>query len=114
MQQGVALLRTPQGFVFAPVKGEEAIAPDEFKALPEDEQKRISNAIETYGERLTKLLHEFPRWRREMQTQMRQASRDTMALAVGHLIEELTERYVDLPDGDGIPRCGAQGRRGKR
>lgn len=98
VQQGVALLRTPRGFVFAPVKGDEAIAPDEFKALPEEEQKRISNAIEIYGERLTKLLHQFPRWRREMQTQMRQASRDTMSLAVGHLIEELTERYVDLPE----------------
>lgn len=98
VQHGVALLRTPQGFVFAPVKGEEPIVPDEFKALPEEEQKRISSAIEAFGERLTKLLHEFPRWRREMQTQMRQASRDTMALAVGHLIEELTERYVDLPE----------------
>ena len=98
VQQGVALLRTPHGFVFAPVKGDEAMGPDEFNKLPEEEQKRISAAIESFGEKLTKLLHQFPRWRREMQAQIRQASRDTMSLAVGHLIEELREGYADLPE----------------
>ena len=98
VQQGVALLRTPHGFVFAPVKGDEAMGPDEFNKLPEEEQKRISAAIESFGEKLTKLLHQFPRWRREMQAQIRLASRDTMSLAVGHLIEELREGYADLPE----------------
>lgn len=97
-EQGVALLRTPQGFAFAPVKNDETLSPDEFQALPDDEQKRIRAAIESFGQKLGKLLHQFPRWRRELQTQMRQASRDTMQLAVGHLIEELAECYADLPE----------------
>ncbi len=98
VQQGVALLRTPHGFVFAPVKGDETMGPDEFNKLPEEEQKRISAAIESFGEKLTKLLHQFPRWRREMQAQIRRASSDTMSLAVGHLIEELRDSYADLPE----------------
>ncbi|MBK7235942.1 MAG: AAA family ATPase [Sterolibacteriaceae bacterium] len=98
VEQGVALLRTPQGFAFAPVKNDETLSPDEFQALPDDEQKRIRAAIESFGQKLGKLLHQFPRWRRELQTQMRQASRDTMQLAVGHLIEELAECYADLPE----------------
>jgi lon-related putative ATP-dependent protease len=39
---------------------------------------------------------QFPRWRRELQAQIKQTSRDTLSLAVGHLIEELKERYGDL------------------
>lgn len=96
--QGVALLRTPHGFVFAPVKGEETMSPAEFEQLSEEEKIRIGKVIESLSEKLEKLLHQFPRLRREMQGRIKQVSRDTMSLAVGHLIEELKERYADLPD----------------
>ncbi|MBV6474879.1 MAG: Lon protease [Rhodocyclaceae bacterium] len=95
-EKGVALLRTPHGFVFAPVKGEETMGPDEFEKLPDDEKARIGKLIEEYGERLHKLMHQFPQWRREMQGRIKEASRETMGLAVGHIIEELKERYTDL------------------
>ena len=95
-EKGVALLRTPHGFVFAPIKGEETMGPEEFEKLPDEEKARIGRLIEEYGERLHKLMLQFPLWRREMQTRIKQASRETMGLAVGHLIEELKERYTDL------------------
>jgi lon-related putative ATP-dependent protease len=95
-EKGVALLRTPHGFVFAPVKGEETMGPEEFEKLPDDEKARIGKLIEEYGERLHKLMHQFPQWRREMQGRIKEASRETMGLAVGHIIEELKERYTDL------------------
>ena len=95
-EQGIALLRTPHGFVFAPVKGEETLGPEEFEKLPDEEKARIGKLIEEYGERLHKQMHQFPQWRREMQVRVKEASRDTMSLAVGHLIEELKERYTDL------------------
>ena len=95
-EKGIALLRTPHGFVFAPIKGEETMGPEEFDKLTDEEKTRIGRLIEEYGERLHKLMHQFPQWRREMQTRIKQASRETMGLAVGHLIEELKERYTDL------------------
>ncbi len=94
--QGVALLRTPNGFGFAPMKGDEAMEPAEFEQLPDEDKKRIGGLIEAFGERLKLLMLQFPRWRRELQAQIKQASRDTLGLAVGHLIEELKERYKDL------------------
>ncbi|MFC5299914.1 Lon protease family protein [Azospira restricta] len=96
-EQGVALLRTPNGFVFAPIKGDEAMAPDEFEQLPDEEKARIGKRIAEFGERLSRLMRQLPRWRRGMQERLREASRATMWLAVGHLIEELKERYGDLP-----------------
>ncbi|MCK9389410.1 MAG: AAA family ATPase [Sulfuritalea sp.] len=95
-QQGVALVRTPQGFAFAPLAGEEPMEPDAFAALPDEEKLRLGRLIAEFGERLQKLLHQFPRWRREMQGRLKQLGRDTMSLAIGHLIDELKERYAGL------------------
>lgn len=95
-QQGIALIRTPQGFAFAPLQGDEPMAPDVFAGLPDEEKQRLGELIASFGERLQKLMHQFPRWRREMQGRLKQLGRDTMALAVGHLIDELKERYVGL------------------
>ena len=95
-QQGVALVRTPQGFAFAPLAGEEPMEPDAFAALPDEEKLRLGHLIAEFGERLQKLLHQFPRWRREMQGRLKQLGRDTMSLAIGHLIDELKERYAGL------------------
>lgn len=95
-EDGIALLRTPQGFVFTPIKGEETMSSEEFQALPDEEKERLGKLIEAHGEKLQKLLHQFPRWRRELQGRLKALSRETMALAVGHLIEELKEHYADL------------------
>lgn len=95
-KQGIALVRTAQGFAFAPLAGEEPMTPDVFAALADDEKLRLGRLIEEFGERLQKLMHQFPRWRREMQGQLKQLGRDTMSLAIGHLIDELKERYAGL------------------
>jgi predicted ATP-dependent protease len=93
---GIALLRTPHGFVFAPIKGEETMNSEEFQALPDEDKERYGKLMEEHGDKLQKLLHQFPRWRREMQSRLKDVSRDTMRLAVGHLVEELKEHYKDL------------------
>lgn len=95
-KRNIALLRTPHGFAFAPMKGDEAITPTDFEALPEAERQRISELIEAFSARLKQLMQQFPRWRRELQGQIREANRDTLDLAVGHLIDELKERHADL------------------
>jgi len=95
---GVVLLRTPHGFVFAPLAGEEAMSHEEFEKLSDDEKARISKLIEEYSERLRQLMLQLPRWRRDTQAQIKDASREILQLAVGHLIEELREHYEDLPE----------------
>lgn len=98
-QLGVALLRTPQGFVFAPMKnGEETLSQQEFEQLPEERQQQLHRHIETLHEQLHKLMNEFPHWRRELQGRIKDASRETLRLAVGHLVEELRPAYADLPE----------------
>lgn len=98
----VAFMRTPRGFVFLPMKDGETLEPKQYADLSEQERARIDTAIDELRERLRKILHEQPRWRREMQTRLTEVSRETMRLAVGHLIEELKERYTDHPEALGF------------
>ncbi|HEY0822824.1 MAG TPA: ATP-binding protein, partial [Ramlibacter sp.] len=94
---GVALIRTPQGFSFTPVRDKEPMRQEDFDALPESERQRLTDAIRELGERLLALMQTLPRLRREMQVRIRDASRDTMALAAGHLIDELKASFAQHP-----------------
>lgn len=97
-EAGIVLLRTPQGFAFVPASGDEAMAHEEFEKLPEEEQVRFGKLIESYSERLKQLMLQVPRWRRDGQVQIKEASREFLGLSVGHLIDELREHWADLPD----------------
>lgn len=97
-KQNVAFMRTPRGFVFLPMKDGETLDQTQYSNLPKEERSAIDGAIDELRERLRRILHEQPRWHREMQTRLREVSRETMTLAVGHLIEELKERYASLPE----------------
>ena len=96
-KNGIALVRTPHGFTFAPVKDDQPIGPDEFAKLPKQDQARISEKISELSEKLTEVMQEAPRWHRETMTRVNEVSRETLGLAVGHLVAEVKERYADLP-----------------
>lgn len=98
LAQGVALVRTPQGFSFTPVKDHAPMQQEEFDALPEADRARLAAAITALGERLLAWMQQLPRMRREMQVRIREASRETMALAAGHLIDELKESFAAHPE----------------
>jgi lon-related putative ATP-dependent protease len=97
-EKGIALIQTPTGFALAPMKGDEVITPDEFDALPDEEKKRFQEEIKKLDEQLHKIVHHFPGWRREHHAKIRDHNRETVATAVGHLIEELRGHYEDLPE----------------
>ncbi|AUN94343.1 Lon protease family protein [Pseudazoarcus pumilus] len=92
----LALLRTPEGFVFAPTKDGETMSPEDFDALPKDERERIETAVGTWSERLADLLEEFPGWRKALRESICRAERDALAPTVAHLSRDLRDRYRDI------------------
>lgn len=96
---GVALLRTPHGFAFLPIKDAgSTLSQEEFEKLPEERQHALGEHIKTLHERMHRLMNEFPRWRRELQNRIRDAGRDALGATVTHMVEDLKPRYADLPD----------------
>ena len=96
-REGVGLLRTPTGFSLAPVKDGEVIAPEDYAKLPDAERERLGKAMTELQARLEKIFRQVRQWRRERRDKLRELNREVTLFAVGHLVEELKERYADLP-----------------
>ncbi len=94
--KGIALLRTPAGLIFAPVREGEVLSPDEVRKLAEEEREGLEKEVEGLQEELQKILQQMPAWQREMQEKIRQLNREMSSFAVGGLIDELREKYSDF------------------
>jgi lon-related putative ATP-dependent protease len=97
-KQEIALMRTAEGFAFAPTRNNEVIAPEEYEKLPKEEKERIDAAIAVFQERLEKILSHMPQWRRERSERIKQFNREIALSAVGHMIDELRSGYARLPE----------------
>jgi len=94
---GIALVRTPGGFAFAPTRKEEVIGPEEFEQLPQDDRERIARNVEALQEQLKKVLKQFPQWRRETRQRVKALNREVILFAVGHMLDDLNQQFSDLP-----------------
>lgn len=91
--ESIALVRTPNGFAFAPMQGEEVIHPKEFKKLPEETRNRFDSKIEDLQQALEHVLRLIPQWRREVREKVKKLNTEVAMSVVGHLIDELSEEY---------------------
>jgi lon-related putative ATP-dependent protease len=96
--KGVALLRTPSGLVFAPVKDGQVLSSEEVQELSEEERKRLESEVEVLQGELQKIVQQVPSWQRETQERLKELNREMANFAVGGLIDELREKYSDHPD----------------
>jgi lon-related putative ATP-dependent protease len=94
-KQGVALLQTPGGFAFGPIKDGEVITPDDYEKLPEKEKGRIEAVVATFQERLQKIIHQIPQWRRERRRKIKELNQEISQVTVGQLLDSLCEQYVE-------------------
>jgi lon-related putative ATP-dependent protease len=92
---GVMVVRTPVGVGLAPEKDGGG---DEFKQLPEEEQRRRTVGLKAIEDELEEVLRRVPAWERDFRHKVRELDRTTTRMAVGHLVDEIRERYGDLPD----------------
>ncbi len=96
--KGFTMLQTPVGMVFAPIKEAEVITHESFEKLPKSEQDRLEKGIEELQQDLQGILRRLPRWERELRGKIRQLTQEITDFALGHLIEELREKYSEFPE----------------
>jgi lon-related putative ATP-dependent protease len=97
-EKGVALLRTPAGLVFAPVREGQVLSSEEVQQLSEEERKHLEAEVETLQDELQEIVQQMPSWQRETQEKLKALNREMANFAVGGLIDELREKYGDYPD----------------
>jgi len=93
-ERGIALIRTPAGLGFAPMRNGEVINPEAFRVMHEDERKRIEADVEELQGELQTVIRELPALVRESRRRLRELNREVTRFAVEHLIEELRESYA--------------------
>jgi lon-related putative ATP-dependent protease len=96
-QHEIGVIQTPTGIAFIPVRKEEALSSEDFKKLPEDEQKQFHEEIEKLTARLQQVMRGMPKRAREMRQKIRQLERDVASLAVSGLVDELVQKHSDIP-----------------
>ncbi|MCL4859242.1 MAG: Lon protease family protein [Caldilineaceae bacterium] len=94
--RGLALLRTPAGLAFAPLKDGAVIAPEEFEKLPAEEQERVKTEVQALQEQLQKLLALAPRWEREFRDRKRELDQEVAGVVLVNLMDDLYEKYAKL------------------
>ncbi|MDH4276384.1 MAG: AAA family ATPase, partial [Gammaproteobacteria bacterium] len=97
-QRAITLIRTPNGFVFAPVRDDEVMSPEEFEKLNAESRDKIEKDIEFLQNLLQSEVRRLPHINRELGEQIKQLSRDIAQDTVAHVIEELRLKYQHLAD----------------
>jgi lon-related putative ATP-dependent protease len=97
LDRGIGVLQTPAGIAFVPLRDDEPIKPDEFEKLPGEQQKKIHDDIEELTGQLQHVMRATPKRAREMRQKIRQLERDVAGLAVTGLVDELKQKYRDIP-----------------
>jgi lon-related putative ATP-dependent protease len=96
--KNIGILQTPTGIALAPLKDGEAIGPEEFKKLPEDERRQIEEDSEALTKELRRAMQTAPLRAKELRDRIRALEREVTSLAVRGLIDELRKKYAALPD----------------
>jgi predicted ATP-dependent protease len=95
---GLALIRTPLGWAFAPVGDGQILSPEEVARLPEDERRRLESEVGRLEGELQEVLGRMPRWERERTRRLEDLNREIAEFAVGHLIGDLRDRYSEVAE----------------
>jgi lon-related putative ATP-dependent protease len=93
-EQSIALIRTPVGLAFAPLREGEVVSPEQFQELPEGEQKQVEADIS----QLQGTIYQVRQWEREVREKTRELDSQVVLSVVGHPLDELREKYAELSE----------------
>lgn len=95
---GLCLLRTTEGYVFAPAQKGEPLTPEAYAALAEDARARIEESVAKWSDKLEEVLRAFPGWRKALREALEQAIRAALLPAVDHLLHSTEVEFADSPE----------------
>ena len=95
--ENIAILRTPMGFAFAPVKEDKVIEPEEFNALDKAERERIEGVIETLQQELEAVLRNMPVIEKQRRDRIRALNVELASATVSTAVATVAEQFETIP-----------------
>lgn len=93
----IAMITTPAGFTFAPMRNGEVIEPEEYKTFSDDEKELIEAKVEDLQKKLQQAIQQVPRLRKEVRERIHGLNEEMVQLTLGGPIGELREKWSHLP-----------------
>lgn len=94
-EKGFAIVQTPLGFAFAPLKDGEVLDDQGLQGLTDEERKQYHELGAQLQQRLQDILKEAPRQERKQRERIRALNEEVTRLAVEHLIDDLRTTYAN-------------------
>ena len=95
-ERDLALMRTPAGFVFAPVRDGEVLDREEIEELSDEEREAIEEEIEELQDELQQILRQVPQQEREGRERVRELNREIARRTVQDVFTGIRKRYSHL------------------
>ena len=97
-QKDIALIRTPMGLGLGPMRNGEVIPPEVFQRMASEDRARITADIQALQSELEATVRRIPEWEREHRDAVRQLNRDTSAVVVTHLLNDVRTAFGDVTE----------------
>jgi len=96
--QGFAIELTPAGILTVPLVDDHPLSTEEYERLPEEVKQELERRGEELRQRLEQALHEGRQQEKEATEKLRELEREVALFAVGHLFDDLRDRYREHPE----------------
>ncbi len=97
--ESVAVMRTPMGYMLAPIRNGEVVKPDVYEKLPQAEREEIDARIARLQEELAKILQQAPKIERELRRRLEDLHRGMAERVVRDQVQDVADLF---PDHEGV------------
>jgi len=97
--RGLALMRTPAGFSFAPINEEgELMSEEDVKDLPEEKREELQEKSKQLQKELQELIQKMPSNKRKMREKKKELDQEVATFAIKDLFENIRNEFSELDD----------------
>ena len=97
-EQNVAILKTPTGFVMAPMHDGEVVKPETFNTLPESYRDDVAHRIEGLQNDMQNLIAQAPRAEKVRRQRFAVLNEEVARVVVANALDDVREMVGDLPE----------------
>ncbi len=94
-QEGFVIQSTPIGLLLIPVINGKPLSQEELIGLPQETKEKIQEKREKLESELRSTMRQFLDMERKIGEALKKLNREVALYAIGHLVEELIEKYAD-------------------
>ena len=97
-RNNIAMITTPAGFTFAPMRDGEVIDPEDYKKFSDEEKQLVESKVEELQKKLQQTIQQIPRLRKEVRERVHALNEEMVQITLGGPMGELREKWSHLPE----------------